>query len=142
MFFFKQKTAYEMRISDWSSDACSSDLKIKKGAKEFDDDQKGAIAYAVQLMLQRGVITGISAASTRIIKSGQDLQKAIEKASINESIPKRLMQLQDPTRYAITELKTEFKEMIAILKEDGATAQQFSDEKQLARKSKSTKYSH
>src|SRR3546814_12644457 len=27
-FFFKQKTAYEMRISDWSSDVCSSDLNI------------------------------------------------------------------------------------------------------------------
>src|SRR3546814_13971911 len=26
-FFFKQKTAYEMRISDWSSDVCSSDLE-------------------------------------------------------------------------------------------------------------------
>src|SRR3546814_8588555 len=28
-FFFKQKTAYEMRISDWSSDVCSSDLSGK-----------------------------------------------------------------------------------------------------------------
>src|SRR3546814_6747834 len=28
VFFFKQKTAYEMRISDWSSDVCSSDLHI------------------------------------------------------------------------------------------------------------------
>src|SRR3546814_18363937 len=27
IFFFKQKTAYEMRISDWSSDVCSSDLR-------------------------------------------------------------------------------------------------------------------
>src|SRR3546814_3979763 len=27
-FFFKQKTAYEMRISDWSSDVCSSDLDL------------------------------------------------------------------------------------------------------------------
>src|SRR3546814_5430126 len=27
-FFFKQKTAYEMRISDWSSDVCSSDLHL------------------------------------------------------------------------------------------------------------------
>src|SRR3546814_8710250 len=27
-FFFNQKTAYEMRISDWSSDVCSSDLRI------------------------------------------------------------------------------------------------------------------
>src|SRR3546814_6234750 len=29
VFFFKQKTAYEMRISDWSSDVCSSDLPIE-----------------------------------------------------------------------------------------------------------------
>src|SRR3546814_6527229 len=28
IFFFKQKTAYEMRISDWSSDVCSSDLPV------------------------------------------------------------------------------------------------------------------
>src|SRR3546814_13654261 len=30
VFFFKQKTAYEMRISDWSSDVCSSDLEGDK----------------------------------------------------------------------------------------------------------------
>src|SRR3546814_3960971 len=35
--FFKQKTAYEMRISDWSSDVCSSDL-IDRGAKLVSDD--------------------------------------------------------------------------------------------------------
>src|SRR3546814_7910121 len=31
-FFFKQKTAYEMRISDWSSDVCSSDLSARPTA--------------------------------------------------------------------------------------------------------------
>src|SRR3546814_13776176 len=31
VFFFKQKTAYEMRISDWSSDVCSSDLNLLRG---------------------------------------------------------------------------------------------------------------
>src|SRR3546814_9418898 len=30
VFFFKQKTAYEMRISDWSSDVCSSDLSARR----------------------------------------------------------------------------------------------------------------
>src|SRR3546814_18154534 len=39
VFFFKQKTAYEMRISDWSSDVCSSDLVIasvsQNGASAF-----------------------------------------------------------------------------------------------------------
>src|SRR3546814_2289825 len=32
-FFFKQKTAYELRISDWSSDVCSSDLSTRSAAK-------------------------------------------------------------------------------------------------------------
>src|SRR3546814_17735241 len=32
-FFFKQKTAYEMRISDWSSDVCSSDLRANGSIK-------------------------------------------------------------------------------------------------------------
>src|SRR3546814_18174409 len=31
IFFFKQKTAYELRISDWSSDVCSSDLAHEAG---------------------------------------------------------------------------------------------------------------
>src|SRR3546814_6040691 len=32
VLFFKQKTAYEMRISDWSSDVCSSDLSASNGS--------------------------------------------------------------------------------------------------------------
>src|SRR3546814_10292545 len=38
-FFFKQKTAYEMRISDWSSDVCSSDLSMTvNGRLELSDN--------------------------------------------------------------------------------------------------------
>src|SRR3546814_12786981 len=35
---FKQKTAYEMRISDWSSDVCSSDLAVRNVRGGMDDD--------------------------------------------------------------------------------------------------------
>src|SRR3546814_14109760 len=35
VFFFKQKTAYEMRISDWSSDVCSSDLALDALCRQF-----------------------------------------------------------------------------------------------------------
>src|SRR3546814_2441169 len=39
LFFFKQKTAYEMRISDWSSDVCSSDLEqAMSERKELTDE--------------------------------------------------------------------------------------------------------
>src|SRR3546814_3754741 len=37
LFFFKQKTAYEVRISDWSSDVCSSDLNINDHFKRGDE---------------------------------------------------------------------------------------------------------
>src|SRR3546814_78192 len=43
-FFFKQKTAYEMRISDWSSDVCSSDLV--RGAGMIEAIQAWAARYA------------------------------------------------------------------------------------------------
>src|SRR3546814_3845396 len=38
VFFFKQKTAYEMRISDWSSDVCSSDLTLKMTVPSLPED--------------------------------------------------------------------------------------------------------
>src|SRR3546814_6071385 len=37
VFFFKQKTAYEMRISDWSSDVCSSDLRRGQALRKAPD---------------------------------------------------------------------------------------------------------
>src|SRR3546814_5806979 len=48
-FFFKQKTAYEMRISDWSSDVCSSDLIGDQG---FDMMLSGRVARTLARNLQ------------------------------------------------------------------------------------------
>src|SRR3546814_9287086 len=39
-FFFKQKTAYELRISDWSSDVCSSDLVGHGGDRDHQDRRR------------------------------------------------------------------------------------------------------
>src|SRR3546814_10512028 len=39
-FFFKQKTAYDMRISDWSSDVCSSDLNRAPGRRRWRRDRR------------------------------------------------------------------------------------------------------
>src|SRR3546814_17103301 len=42
LFFFKRKTAYEMRISDWSSDVCSSDLGLRRAGRQwYDPDGSG-----------------------------------------------------------------------------------------------------
>src|SRR3546814_10434888 len=53
-FFFKQKTAYEMRISDWSSDVCSSDLKLYSRQVFITDEVKDIVPDF--LMLLHGVI--------------------------------------------------------------------------------------
>src|SRR3546814_8703249 len=45
-FFFKQKTAYEMRISDWSSDVCSSDLTLER-LVDFDRLNAGDVRVSV-----------------------------------------------------------------------------------------------
>src|SRR3546814_12062547 len=56
VFFFKQKTAYEMRISDWSSDVCSSDLVAAIGVERglgrlvaFGDDRGDAAGGGEEL---------------------------------------------------------------------------------------------
>src|SRR3546814_2238235 len=54
---FKQKTAYEMRISDWSSDVCSSDLPYK--GVTMDKRVRQAIAYALDVdEIIKGVLDG------------------------------------------------------------------------------------
>src|SRR3546814_3523644 len=58
MFFFKQKTAYEMRISDWSSDVCSSDLTATPAlaqAKSFDVPAQSATTGIAELGRQADI---------------------------------------------------------------------------------------
>src|SRR3546814_20884507 len=46
-FFFKQKTAYEMRISDWSSDVCSSDLVMQYVYARYGRNRAGIAATVI-----------------------------------------------------------------------------------------------
>src|SRR3546814_9538119 len=75
-FFFKQKTAYEMRISDWSSDVCSSDLVARRHAHAVDriDElgergggfhQEGGAIILGRLDLARRFDRGLTAAERR-----------------------------------------------------------------------------
>src|SRR3546814_6600322 len=54
-FFFKQKTAYEMRISDWSSDVCSSDLAMVATPTFF------LFLLAPLFMVGMGLVGGVGA---------------------------------------------------------------------------------
>src|SRR3546814_7489942 len=63
VFFFKQKTAYEMRISDWSSDVCSSDLSDEEHCRGTRFGTRIAhgplgMSMAIGLMSQLNLING------------------------------------------------------------------------------------
>src|SRR3546814_7910929 len=48
VFFFNQKTAYEMRISDWSSDVCSSDLRLRPNQHPHNRTSVVTVAVAMR----------------------------------------------------------------------------------------------
>src|SRR3546814_3906814 len=67
-FFFKQKTAYDVRISDWSSDVCSSDLIIKQ---------------AVDLAGKLGVTPKDNAVTQSLLKGEKETFAKLEKLKGN-----------------------------------------------------------
>src|SRR3546814_7294948 len=54
-FFFKQKTAYEMRISDWSSDVCSSDLTRAAASPSTPADQPRLDAARMETLVSEQI---------------------------------------------------------------------------------------
>src|SRR3546814_6353881 len=83
-FFFKQKTAYEMRISDWSSDVCSSDLSLhvytsderqqRQGSR--DDDHETARLSSLRRNSSDG---GVDTRFRRVISGGIDNRMPVQK---------------------------------------------------------------
>src|SRR3546814_4258495 len=62
VFFFKQKTAYEMRISDWSSDVCSSDLSGLLVVAKTDPAHEGLAAQFARHSIERrylAIVAGV-----------------------------------------------------------------------------------
>src|SRR3546814_2520272 len=88
-FFFKQKTAYDMRISDWSSDVCSSDLAIfqagiEHGYREFIarvSEARKLTPERVDEIAQGRVWDGGTARQLKLVDRFGDLNDAIAEAA-------------------------------------------------------------
>src|SRR3546814_9668885 len=83
-FFFKQKTAYEMRISDWSSDVCSSDLQELNAR---------GISMPVVVLTGHGDVT----IAVRAMKAGavDFIEKPFEKAALITAVETAFERLAD-----------------------------------------------
>src|SRR3546814_3258751 len=85
-FFFKQKTAYEMRISDWSSDVCSSDLGLDGGTTATVDvtaDMSASdVVYAINAVSSttgaRASAVKVADGDYRIVFTAEETNKAIQ----------------------------------------------------------------
>src|SRR3546814_10461415 len=94
VFFFKQKTAYELRISDWSSDVCSSDLPAHQLAifafpaqpqGEGDEafGRRPAVELDIDAVARRGARVALAGDDARLADRGE-----IGRASCREGVCK------------------------------------------------------
>src|SRR3546814_3702762 len=83
-FFFKQKTAYEMRISDWSSDVCSSDLVAVLEALDVTAHSLGNAIFEESLLN-----------AAKEVKNGKSLSKVI---AANPLFPPIVSQMRSEER--------------------------------------------
>src|SRR3546814_2564529 len=66
-FFFKQKTAYEMRISDWSSDVCSSDLSVARAAVIEEGLREAGLTDVALLTERKGLVAHLTALEPDVV---------------------------------------------------------------------------
>src|SRR3546814_6532802 len=84
VFFFKQKTAYEMRISDWSSDVCSSDLGVQNSYIYFN---VVFIVVLVSLVLQGWTVPWVARRlNVELPPSPEPATRQIGRASCRERV--------------------------------------------------------
>lgn len=116
-----------------STSGYTGKLKLgKNGVVDFGKEgQEEAIRYAIRDALADGAIRGISDASQRILRSGQDIEVALEKAVSIESIPKLLKARLDPLGAALDEIDGKFEKLAATLREGGGSAEQIAQARQL-----------
>src|SRR3546814_7986474 len=105
-FFFKQKTAYEMRISDWSSDVCSSDLK---GAPTHPNNSE-----LLSLMAVNRTFSIIKPDATRRNLTGA-VTKKLEEAGLRVVASKRIRMSREQAEgfYAVPKERPFFADLVA-----------------------------
>src|SRR3546814_18674737 len=87
VFFLKQKTAYEMRISDWSSDVCSSDLARPRAV----EPREGLDGFLAQMFGDAGAVVGDLDFNVSLAAAQPHLDLAPEAQRIAEQVEKRAL---------------------------------------------------
>jgi len=108
-----------------STSGYTGKLKVKNGAVDFGKDgAEEAARFAMQDLIRDGVIVGLRNGTQQLLKNAADLEKGLAKALKFEGVFKDLKKIKDPVGAAIDDINTEFKSLIKIFKEAGATTEE------------------
>lgn len=114
-----------MRKKDYVVDPTGKGRTKGAGVMNFGEDAAAAAAYATQLAIQQGIITGISAGAQTLIKAGGDLNAQVQKALKFDQVFKDLKKETDPLGASLDELAAEMTKLKAIFGEAGASAEDY-----------------
>ena len=108
-----------------STSGYTGKLKVKNGAVDFGKEgAEEAARFAMQDLIRDGVIVGLRNGTQQLLKNAADLEKGLAKALKFEGVFKDLKKIKDPVGAAIDDINTEFKSLIKIFKEAGATTEE------------------
>src|SRR3546814_4103612 len=125
IFFFKQKTAYEMRISDWSSDVCSSDLSNQ--VREFIMGADG-IALREPYIGEGGALTGSSRRAFEAKARREEVIRSNELLRLQQQLDHRRKKLEAQIEVLRTDLRSDELELERLIAAETAHLKQRSEE--------------
>jgi len=111
--------------------------KLKGGSGRPDivdfgeDGAQEAVAFAILDAISDGAVQGIRASTQRLLQAGDDLERALDQALRFESVFTRLKRFKDPVGAAVDDVNKEFRSLIKIFGEAGASAAEYADLEEL-----------
>jgi len=121
-----QMASIGMRNDEWRVDTSGRGItKVKNGAQNFGDDRNAAIEAVVRDALKKGILTGMSDFSNRIVKLGTDAM--VDLAIGYETVLKELEEMNGGYESAVKSLADETKKLMDQMRGAGATAQELSN---------------
>lgn len=112
-------TTIGVRDGDYRVNTSGSSLKTKNGARDFGDDEAGAIAYAIADAIGDGAIKGLSAAMQKALRSSSDIDKAVAEALKVREVEELLGGMGDALKKQFAQFEEQAKERLRIATQYG-----------------------
>lgn len=106
--------------------------RVAGGAVDFGKDAEAAIRFAVQDLIQDGVIAGLKASEARLLQAGKDIESAVRDVLEFRSVFDRLREIRDPIGFAVDQVGKEFDRLRDLFRRAGADAAEFAELEELA----------